>query len=252
MAKIKILIVEDEAITANDIRELLEEIGYEVTATVGSGEEALKSFQETPPDLVLMDIQLDGKLDGIQTVAQINKFGKVPVIYLTAWGDQETRSRAKETAYAHYSLKPLNPAQLTIDIEEVIEKFSNENYKEINAHKGKLNNIYVFKDHLFIKKGQAYEKVHKNDIEYIEGDGNLSIFYITNGTKKKYPPIYTGLSQLEVRLSHFKKLVRSHRKYIINMAHIKSFSRKEVTLSTCTLPISKTYYQDFIDKLNQF
>lgn len=272
MAKIKVLIVEDEAITAYDIREMLEELGYEVTALAHSGEVALRSFQKELPDLVLMDIVLKGEIDGIQVAQEMNRIEAVPIIYLTGQSDQETKQRAKSTNYAHYALKPLNPPQLAIDIEEVLEKFTIASNQEQHADKNKMNNIFVFTEHLFIKKHQPYEKVHKNEIEYIVGDGNLSTFHIVTGrvrnqTKKNtfsesvvlphstfkeqaFPPIYAGLNVLETRLAHFKNLVRIHRKFIINISHVKSFTRKEVKLFSCTLPIGKTHYQEFINRLD--
>ena len=95
MASARIMVVEDEQITAADIEDMLTSLGYAVTAAVGSGEEALRQAAEDPPDLVLMDIRLKGKCDGIETALQLRQRFDIPVIYLTAHADQETLNRAK-------------------------------------------------------------------------------------------------------------------------------------------------------------
>ena len=84
MPQANILIVEDEPIVAKDIQVSLQRLGYRVPATATSGEEAIRKTKESQPDLILMDIVLKGKMDGVETVKQIRKQYDVPVIYLTA------------------------------------------------------------------------------------------------------------------------------------------------------------------------
>ncbi|MDI3548938.1 MAG: two-component system, response regulator PdtaR [Methanobacterium sp.] len=90
-----ILIVEDEKITAEDIKNSLNSVGYEVPAIVSSGEGAIKAVEEFKPDLVLMDIRLEGEMDGIQAAEQIRSRRGIPIIYLTAYSDEKTVQRAK-------------------------------------------------------------------------------------------------------------------------------------------------------------
>ncbi len=94
MAKINIIIVEDERITAEDIKKALNSVGYEVPAIVPSGEEAIKAAEELKPDLVIMDIKLEGEMDGIQAAEQIRSKLGIPIIYLTAYSDEKTVQRA--------------------------------------------------------------------------------------------------------------------------------------------------------------
>jgi CheY-like chemotaxis protein len=89
MNKAKILVVEDEAIVAMDIADTLRKLGHEVTATVPSGERAIASIQENRPDLIIMDVGLEGEMDGIQTAEQIRAQFSIPVIYLTAFVDEK-------------------------------------------------------------------------------------------------------------------------------------------------------------------
>ncbi|MGH7258777.1 MAG: response regulator, partial [Nitrospiraceae bacterium] len=95
MEPANILVVEDEPIVAKDIQLSLRRLGYRVPATATSGEEAIRKAKESHPDLILMDIVLKGKMDGVETVQHIRKQYDVPVIYLTAYADDHTLERAK-------------------------------------------------------------------------------------------------------------------------------------------------------------
>ncbi|MGZ7095674.1 MAG: response regulator [Methanobacterium sp.] len=101
----KILVVEDERITAEDIKDGLISLGYKVPAVVYSGEDAVKRAGELKPDLILMDIKLEGEMDGIEAAEEIKKQYDIPVIYLTAYSDEGTVERAKKTEPGGFVLK---------------------------------------------------------------------------------------------------------------------------------------------------
>ncbi len=98
MSNHRILIVEDEGIVAEDLKQKLTLQGHTVVGTVASGEEAITIAEQTHPDLLLMDIRLAGRLDGIETAGRIQDRWQVPVIYLTAHSDEATLQRAETTA----------------------------------------------------------------------------------------------------------------------------------------------------------
>ena len=112
MEQSTILVVEDEPIVARDVQLSLERLGYRVPATASSGEEAIRRAKEYEPDLVLMDIVLKGSLDGIATAQYLQRQLDVPVVYLTAYGDQQTVQRAEGTAPLGYVMKPFQPTDL--------------------------------------------------------------------------------------------------------------------------------------------
>lgn len=122
MKKIKILVVEDEFIIAMEIQDRLENLGYEVIDLVPSGEEAIELIAEEEPDLVLMDIILRGKIDGVEAVREIRKRHDIPIIYLTANADEDTFQRAKITEPSGYILKPVEERELQIAIEIALYK----------------------------------------------------------------------------------------------------------------------------------
>jgi PAS domain S-box-containing protein len=122
MSGARILVVEDERIVAEDIKERLQSMGYTVTSVARSGKMAIKMVEENIPDLVLMDIVLKDKMDGIETAQQIRSRFNIPVVYLTAYSDEKTLKRAKTTEPFGYVIKPFREKELQINIEMALYK----------------------------------------------------------------------------------------------------------------------------------
>lgn len=127
MALARVLIVEDEAITALDISRVLEKLGYEVIGTADKGTKAIELTDELEPDLILMDITLKGELDGIETSALIQKNHNIPVIYLSAHSDDATLERSRSANSYGYLLKPLNDRDINSCIKMSLFRFQAEN-----------------------------------------------------------------------------------------------------------------------------
>jgi CheY-like chemotaxis protein len=108
----KVMIVEDEVIAALATEKMLQKLGFEVCGNMTTGEEALEAAASSLPDLVIMDVCLDGELDGIETAALLKRFRDMPVIYVTAYSDDSTRARADATGPLAYLIKPLDMALL--------------------------------------------------------------------------------------------------------------------------------------------
>ena len=121
--KAKILVVEDEAITALDIQGLLESMGFEVVSIASHGVEAIQKAEDLKPDLILMDIMIKGEMDGIEAAQKIKTIFDVPVIYMTAYGDEKTFKRAKLTEPYGFITKPFNREELRASIETALYKF---------------------------------------------------------------------------------------------------------------------------------
>jgi CheY-like chemotaxis protein len=124
----QILVVEDEAIIALNIKNLLENLGYEICGLATSAEEAVQLAGEKGPDLILIDIILDGEIDGIDAVVEIKETLtlNMPIIYMTAHSDEKTLARAKATEPHGYILKPVNYNELRSTIEIVLHKYEME------------------------------------------------------------------------------------------------------------------------------
>ena len=139
MARARILVVEDERIVAEDVGESLDRLGYCVLAIVSSGEEAVKKAEELGPDLVLMDIVLRGDVDGIEAAEQIRAHFKIPVVYLTAYANDETLERAKVTQPFGYIVKPFEERELYTSIEVALYKHKME--AELRSSRQQLRNL---------------------------------------------------------------------------------------------------------------
>jgi CheY-like chemotaxis protein len=122
----RILVVEDEMIVSADIEMQLSDLGYSEVAVAASGKIALSKVLEFRPNLVLMDINLDGRMDGIETATVLKQRFKVPVIYLTAYADQATLDRAKTTHPYGYIVKPFSQGDLQASIEMALYRLEIE------------------------------------------------------------------------------------------------------------------------------
>jgi CheY-like chemotaxis protein len=118
----KILIVEDNVIIASGIKYNLVDVGYEVVAMVKTGKDAVKKANKLKPDLILMDIKLEGEMDGIQAAERIKKKHNIPIVYLTAYADDEIVLRANGTQPFGYLTKPFNIKELQTIIETSLYK----------------------------------------------------------------------------------------------------------------------------------
>lgn len=133
MPAARIMIVEDEVVVAMELRETLRTLGYHVAGIEGQGEGVVEKVNDMGPDLILMDIQLAGKVDGIEAVRRINERREIPVVYLTAHSDEMTLHRAKRSAPYGYLLKPFSTADLRAAIEVALHKHERERIQRQTA-----------------------------------------------------------------------------------------------------------------------
>lgn len=128
----KILIVEDESLVALEIESALKKSNYETCAIVENAQKAIELVKECKPDVVLMDIYLEGEINGIKACKKIKKIYKTPVIFLTAYSDSKTMNEALDCMPDGYLIKPFRRAELFASIQMVINKTkSSENKKDI-------------------------------------------------------------------------------------------------------------------------
>lgn len=130
----KILLVEDQRIVGRDIKTKLENAGYSVIDFVDSGRKTIESVEANMPDLILMDINLKGEMDGIETVKKIHEEHDVQVVFLTAYSELKIIERIKETEAAGYILKPLDKDDLCAIIDRTLGNHS----EEINIGRGEF------------------------------------------------------------------------------------------------------------------
>ncbi len=247
--RVRVLIIEDEAVLAMDLCDTLEAEGYYVVGIANNGKRALEIFQQNQIDMVLCDINIKGEWDGIETVSHLQSFRAVPVIYITALADKETKERAKSTYPAAYLFKPINNANLNIAIELAIQNFlARENstfVKEpsrVADKDGQTREVILKIDQsIFIKHNYQFVRIDTHDIIYLEADNT----YTTIVTNDKKYSIRLTLSLTLHRLG-IEKLMRVHRSYAVNIKKIKSFSEKEIMADQFTIPMGRQYKDEFM------
>ena len=242
MAKIKIGIVEDEAIIADDLCDVLEKLGYDVAEPASTFMEGLEMIESEKPDLLLLDINLNGKKDGIDLAWKVKEEYDIPFIFLTANADAATVERAKQTDPPAYLVKPFNKDDLYTSIEICLHNYSKR--KQSKTETAPQQDNYFIKDALFIKDGYYFHKVFFRDIIYLESDNN----YVTVHTVDKKHLVRTSLQNY---LDHFdpNKFFRIHRSYVINLDHIVTINTEFVLLNKKELPIGKTYREELLGRL---
>ncbi|MBF0568181.1 MAG: response regulator [Nitrospirae bacterium] len=158
MSKARILIVEDEWIIATNLSSTLEDLGYEVTSVVLSGEDAIKHAEAERPTLVLMDITLRGQMDGVAAADAIKELYDIPVVYLTSNTDEATFERVKDSESFGYIIKPFEKMELKYAIEMAVYKHKMENVvKEKTKQLEELNRNLEIRVKEEIEKGLQKE-----------------------------------------------------------------------------------------------
>lgn len=235
----KILIIEDEMLIGANISLQLSKLGYVVIGIIPRGEEAILFLKENRPDIILMDINLKGKLDGIETAQHIQKEYETPIIYLTANADEAHFNRAKSTKPYAFISKPFKKLDLQRSIELTLNQI-----KESRKSEGKTDSAYVLSDSIFVRRHDNMVKIDISDILYAEAERNYCRIYARD---KEYLLVMT-LKDLDEKLpgEHF---IRIHRSFIINASQIEEVGNAHVVVNKKPIPLSKSYRDDLLRRL---
>ena len=244
-AAIRILLIEDEAVLALDLSELLQAEGYHVVGIADNGPAALALYQAHAVDLVLCDIRIQGPWDGIETITRLAAPGHpVPVIYLSSYSDRATRERALHTLPAAYLLKPVTPQSLYVAVELALHALSSRQAATAlpaSAAPHGPEPVLRLGETIFIRHNYRFVRVHLADILLLQADNTHTLLVTEN---QKYALRLT-LGHLLDRLAN-RQLVRVHRSYAVNIGRVNSFTDQELTLADQTVPLSRQYREDFL------
>ncbi len=242
MQSLKILLLEDEIITATDLKVTLEEAGHRITDITQNYSEAMASVKKDPPDLAILDIFLkNSSADGIATARELLEHKWMPVIYLTANSEPQTFRRAKETLPAAYLLKPFRHEELAYQVELAYYYFS-QTQKEPASQGYTAENI-------FIKGKDEYLKIPKKEILFVQANRMYCKIYLKN----KILTVTTNLTYLSQYMQepYFFRLSRS---YIINLDQVESMNQNYIlfTGSPEGIPIPSGSKKELFKILNVF
>lgn len=250
MPELKILIVEDEMIIAAKISLHLTQLGYEVSGIIPRGEEVILHCQQSPPDLLLLDIHLKGSIDGIETATQLQANNiDIPIIYLTANADETTFDRAKHTRPHAFISKPYKKLDLQRAIELAIgrmvdAKKSTTKIVEKTSPKPDKNTPYILSDRIFVRHKNRMVKLFLEDILYIEAERS----YCRIQTKETEYLLSMPLRVFAEKLDG-GQFFRIHRSYIVNLPQIDEVGETHIMVSKKLIPIGKSYKEAFSQRI---
>jgi two-component system, response regulator PdtaR len=256
MNNIKILIVEDQKIIARDLAVLLGEWGYQIVGCAATFEEAIALFNSEHPDIALIDIQLKGDKDGIETVKKMNEIRPIPIVYLTAQADTPTFERAKSSNPAAYLLKPFDERSLQISLDLAFDMFEKQ-YLSVQVHQKEENIsanmvklsadiILQFNDAIFIKQNYRFVKLIKEELILLEADRNYSYIHTKQQRHIIRMPLNMALEKLQ-----YPSLVRVHRSFAVNIQNVKEFNDNEIVMNNNKIvPFSSAYREEFLKNFN--
>jgi DNA-binding LytR/AlgR family response regulator len=247
MKKINVLIVEDEVIIAKDITQTLQKLGYNVVGHCTRGEAVAGMVESGKPDIVLMDIMLKGEMTGIEAAKELNERYEIPVVYLTAYSDESSLSRAIATSPSGYLVKPFKPNDLRATIETALHTFNQE--KKLKTENKMLYDLVQNKNApeiLFVKSDLHFIKVPLKDIIYVEALKD----YVTLHTVDKKYIIRSTMKGINDKLPP-DAFARVHRSFIVRMDKILSIDHNRMILEyNKEIPIGGLYKEQFMTRIN--
>lgn len=236
MDNINVLIVEDTPAESEALVKVITENNYNVVGVARTHQEALTLFYQNIIDIVIIDVFLDGKPDGItfaETITIVPN-GVKPFVFLTSSKDRQIFERAKLTKPFSFLIKPFNELEILYALEMAVEKF----FDQTNTFHSEDQNTVISSDSLFIKKNKALKKVQIKDIVYIEVEDR----YCNITTENEKFVILISLTRI-LELLDPAKFIRTHRNYIVNSDKIT-----EIILSDNLVLLKGNYHVTLSEK----
>lgn len=245
MNRIRILVVEDEFIIASNLKNMLEDLGYECLEPAGTYKSALQKIDEETPDLVILDINLEGRNEGIQLGKYLQHEKLIPFIYLTSNSDKVTILEAKITQPRSYLIKPFSQEDIYAAVEMAIASLAEAEHQPTGELISEAGTSILNKS-LFVKVGNRYLKVMIEDITYIEADGKLINIVTVNQQKL---PVKMTLEHMLELVKRFG-LIRVQRSFLVNLKYLSAINGEYVYLGETPIPIGRQYKEELLRLIN--
>lgn len=216
MSKLNIYIVEDDPIIAITIETALKKQGYNICGNADNADEALEEIKETNPDLVLLDIQLDGEKDGVDLAECLDRLEK-PYLYLTSQTDPHTIKRVKETRPLGYIVKPFTENGLRSNIEVAWNSYKND------------------EEYLNFSANNEHYKVKQSQILYLKAYDNYC-YVITSEHEYLVPKTLKFLAEQ----LNSEKFIKTHRSYFVNLLKIEALRTDSLLINNIEIPVSSS------------
>ena len=241
--KLKVLIVEDNLSFALELEMQIEEIGYQVIGRVDNSAEALEIILGEEPDIVLMDIDIKGKLTGLEIGEKI-KHLNIPILFITSFGDEEHYKAAQQSNTIGYLVKPIEKYSLRTALQLA---FNNVHNIRPTKEKVAPNGHFLSNDYLFFKKKGVFYKVPIQSIAYIHSNNNYCET-ITDENETFLSRV--AISEMETLLPT-EGFMRTHRQYLVKLDKIDSINFQDSTVKVMgvEIPISRGKRKEIADMI---
>ena len=220
--KIKVLIVDDEVLIAEQLNLILQELNYEVSGIAYNQSSAIEKLQATPPDIAILDIKINGENQGFEIAKFIRENMNIPFVFLTSFADKSTVNEASELTPDAYLLKPFDETDIFSTLKIVL-----------NRH-NKINSYFT------IKSGHKTHKVKEDDLLYIKSADKYIEIYTKTKRYLKRESINTFITN-----NNLQDVIRVHRSYAVKLNNIDYVNGSELFISNQKIPISNTYKNSF-------
>jgi len=223
---LKTLVIEDEAVIAETLRMMLEDLGYIVPDPALSPKEGMETALREQPDIILLDVNLNSDIDGIELGALIKEEMDVPIVFITSYADAETIERAKLVSPAGYIVKPFTSDDIYAAIEIAMVQYRPK--------------VQTFSPDevtfLFVKCGTSYIKLNPAEIDFMRSAG---IYIEVNCGEKKWL-IRDSFETMIERLAQHKKFMRVHKSYCVNIERIDSIDTESLKVGQFDIPLARS------------
>ncbi len=235
MPKVKILVVEDELIIAQDISFQLEDVGYEVVEMATSYDEAIAAIKEHEPNLVLLDIEILGDKDGVDVAMYIRENTSLPFLFLTSNADFSTVARAKAARPNGYLMKPLKKNDIFTSVEVALA-----NNEAVQATAKSDDD-----DTIFVQQEDGLVKMKQSDILWLKAGGN----YTEVHTAKERLLVRGNIKDTHNRLN--ENFYRVQKSYVVNLKAIDRIQHAFVTINETEIPVGQKFREGLLSRINK-
>lgn len=248
MDTITVLVVEDESIVSKDIQHSLKKLGYHIAGAAATGEKALELVRTESPDIILMDIMLKGDMSGIDVAEIVKKEYNIPIIFLTAYADEATLSKAKVIEPYGYIIKPFKEIDIHTSIDMALYKHKKnlELEKERDFLYTVVDNKETVDGFIFVKANGKLVKLNTKDIYFIEA---LKDYVVINTKETRYT-IHSTMKDIEQKMGT-TEFIRVHRSFIVRLDKILAIDFPNLILEDekKTVPIGGSYRDDLNNRI---
>ena len=244
MSELKILIVEDDPLISESLKDILKLLNHKVIGISDNADSAIELCNGTLPDLALLDIQIAGEIDGVDLAEILRDQFDIPFIFTTAYADNATILRARDKGPFGYLVKPYGIKEVNAAIQ--IAKATFDRLK--TAEKAtKSNMTKIVDNNIFLKVDNKLIKVKIEDIFFVEAKGDYALFR----TKNKGYIVHTTIKHVQDRLEIFN-FQKVHRSFVVNIDKIEDIEESNLLIEDKIIPISRANKEALIKRINIF